>query len=171
MPVSNADKVEFRNFNARAYVPVINLESLIIPIKSCDDNPSSSWIRTLENNTISSFCLVIIESGSMQRVHVSIDRTPTCMQKLAIQLQAIAKEIYQRKQTHRIYKGRPDYSSDQVNDCWICENPIHDELKVLHHCHFPGKFLGYAPKQCNLRRSINYIPVIAHTSSNYDIHH
>ena len=148
------------------------MESLIIPIQSCDDNPSSSWTRTLEKHTPCGFCLVIIESGSLQPVHVSIDRSSTCMQKLAIHLQAIAREIYQRKQTHRIYKGRPDFSSDQVTDCWICEKPLLDELKVLDHCHYTGKVLGYAHDQCNLkRRSINYIPVIAYNSSNYDIHH
>ena len=175
MPASNADEVEFKNFNARAYAPVViyfDLESLIIPIQSCDDNPSSSWTRTLEKLTPCGFCLVLIESGSLQPVHVSIDRSSTCMQKLAIHLQTIAREIYQRKQTHRRYKGRPDFSSDQVTDCWICEQPFLDELKVLDHCHYTGKYLGYAHDQCNLkRRSINYIPVIAHNSSNYDIHH
>ena len=174
MPASNADKVEFKNFNARAYAPVViyfDLESLIIPIQSCDDNPSNSWTRTLEKHTPCGFCLVLIESGSLQPVHVSIDRSSTCMQKLAIHLQAIAREIYQRKQTHRIYKGRPDFSSDQNTDCWICEKPFLDELKVLDHCHYTGKFLDYAHDQCNLERSINYIPVIAHNSSNYDILH
>ena len=174
MPASNADKVEFKHFNARAYSPVViyfDLESLIIPIQSCDDNPSSSWTRTVEKHTPCGFCLVLIESGSLQPVHVSIDRSSTCMQKLAIHLQAIAREIYQRKQTHRIYKGRPDLSSDQVTDCWICEKLFLDELKVLDHCHYTEKFLGYAHDQCNLkRRSINYIPVIAHNSSNYHIH-
>ena len=105
-------KVEFKNFYARAYAPVViyfDLESLIFPIQSCDDNPSSSWIGTLEKYTGCGFCLVIFESGSLQPVHVYIDRSSTCMQILAIHLQAIAMEIYQRKETHRIYKGRPDF--------------------------------------------------------------
>ena len=93
-----------------------DLESLIIPIQSCDDNPSSSWTRTLEKHTPCGFCLVIFESGSLPPVHVSKDRESTCMQKLAIHLQAIAREIYQKKQTHRNYKGRPDFPSDQVTD-------------------------------------------------------
>ena len=81
MPASNADKVEFKNFNARAYAPVViyfDLESLIIPIQSCDENPSSSWTRTLEKHKPCGFCLVLIESGSLQPVHVSIDRSSTC---------------------------------------------------------------------------------------------
>ena len=125
MLASNADKVEFKGFNARAYAPVVlyfDLVSLIIPIQSCDDNPSSSWTRILEKHTSCGFCLVIIESGSLQPAHVSIDRSSTWMQKLAIHLQAIAGEIYQRKQTHRIYKGTPDFSSDQVTDCLIVRN-------------------------------------------------
>ena len=45
-------------------------------------------------------------------------------------------------------------------------------MKIPDHCHYTGKVLDYAHDQCNLKRqSINYIPVIAHNSSNYDIHH
>ena len=168
-------KLNSKNFNARANAPVViyfDSESVIILIQSCDDNPSSSWTRTLEKHTNCGFCLVISESGSLQPVHVSIDRSSTYMQKLAIHLQAIAREIYQRKQTHRIYKGGPDFSSAQVTDCWICEKPFLGELKVLDHCHYTGKFPCYAHDQCNIKqRSINYIPVIAQNSSNYDIQH
>ena len=155
LPASNAEKVDFKNFSARAYAPVVtffDLESLMIPIQSCDDNPSSSWARNLEKHRPCGFCQVINESGSLQPVHLSIDRSSTCMQKLAIHLKAIAREIYQRKQTHRIHKGRPDFSSDQITDCWICEKPFLDELKVLYRCVFTGKFLGYAHDQCNFKR-------------------
>ena len=112
------------------------------------------------------------EEGSDQPAYLSIDRSESCMKKLAHQLQSVAREVYQRKQSHRVFQGRPPYTSDQATECWICCSPFVDETKVLDHCHYSGKFLGYAHNQCNLkRRSTNYVPVIAHNSSNYDIHH
>ena len=148
MPASIVDKVEFKNFNARAYARVVlyfDLESIVIFIQSCNDNPSSNWSCTLEKHTLCGFCLVIIGSGSVQQpVHVSIDPSPTSMEKLAIQLREIVKELYQRKKTHRIKKGRPDYRSDQVIERWIFEKQFLDELSVLDHCHYFGKFLAYA---------------------------
>ena len=53
MPASNADKVEFKNFNARSYAPVViyfDFEPLIILIQSCDDNPSSKSAQFLPLN-------------------------------------------------------------------------------------------------------------------------
>ena len=145
LPASKADKVRFKKFNTRARAPVViyfDLESLIIPKQNSDDNPSSCFSCFVEKRTACGFCLVIIESGSLQPLHVSIDRSPTCMQKLAKKLQAFAKEFYQRKQTHRIYKSRQDFPGDQITDCWIEEKPFSDELKVLDHCQNSGKILG-----------------------------
>ena len=142
LPASKADEVDFKNFNARAYAPVvifIDVESLINPIESCDDNPSSSWTRNLEKHTSCRFCLVIIERSSLQPVHVSIDRSPTCLRKMAIQFQANAKENYQIV-PYRVHKIRLDDSSDQVTAYRICEKSFLDEMEALDHCHTPGIF-------------------------------
>ena len=57
-------------------------------------------------------------------------------------------------------------------NCWICNVAFENEdEKVLDHCHFSGKLLGYAHNECNLkRRTLNYTPVIAHNMMNYDLH-
>ena len=47
-----------------------------------------------------------------------------------------------------------------------------EDDKVIDHCHYTGNFLGFAHPECNLKRkTINFIPVIAHNLSNYDLHH
>ena len=108
MPASNADKLEVKTFNARAYAPIVanfDLESVNNPILSCDDNPSGSWTCNLKKHANCGFCLVFIEGGSLQPVHNSnvhhqcACQSPMCMQKVAIQLQANAKEFHQKKQT------------------------------------------------------------------------
>ena len=173
MPSEEQKKIKFQNFSARANAPVViyfDLESLIVPTNVSQNQDSKT--RVLEKHEPCGFCFAIIEEGSDQPAYLSIDRSESCMKKLAHQLQSVAREVYQRKQSHRVFQGRPPYTSDQATECWICCSPFVDETKVLDHCHYSGKFLGYAHNQCNLkRRSTNYVPVIAHNSSNYDIHH
>ena len=97
MPASKTDKENFKDLNARVYAPVFMyfaLESLIIPLQSCDDNLSSGWTNVLEKQTPCGFCLVIVKSGSFEQAHVSINQSPTCVKKMEIQLQPIAREIY-----------------------------------------------------------------------------
>ena len=92
------------------------------------------------------------------------------MQSCAILLQQLAKDIYGKKQLHRVYHGQPPSANDSV--CWLWEAPLSTTERVVDHCHSTGKFLGFAHSKCNLkRRTVNYIPVVAHNSSNYDLHH
>ena len=71
------------------------------------------------------------------------------------------------KQLHRNYTGSPQFPSDQ---CWICEKDSAENERVLDHCHASGKFLGFSHSKYNLkRRTVNYIPIIAHNVSNYDL--
>ena len=49
---------------------------------------------------------------------------------------------------------------------------ILDLLYTFYHCHFSGKFLGWAHEKCNLaRRTVNFTPVIGNNIQNYDLHH
>ena len=42
-----------------------------------------------------------------------------------------------------------------------------EDDKVIDHCHYSGKFLNFAHPDCNInRKTTNFIPVIAHNSSN-----
>ena len=94
------------------------------------------------------------------------------MEMLVKALESFAREFYQWKQTHRYFTGAAPIDPDDIIDCWICEKPFGEEAKVLDHCHYSGKFLGLVHNDCNSkRRTLNFIPVIAHNLSNYDLHH
>ena len=62
---------------------------------------------------------------------------------------------------------------DETENCWICEEAFATkDVKILDHCHFSGKFLGYAHTLCNLQRQrTKFSPIFAHNLANYDIHH
>ena len=64
-------------------------------------------------------------------------------------------------------------NKENTSTCWIC--CIHftnEHEKCLDHCHFSGKFLGWAHEKCNLaRRTVNFTPVIGDNIQNYGLHH
>ena len=105
----------------------------------------------LPSSTMGHFSLLIF-----QQTH------QTCMTKLAQILQAVAKQIYQKKQNHS-FAGKTTLSkrpSCKVVDLWLSISAFIDEVEVLDRCHYSRVFFRYADHQCNLKRSIIYVPVI-----------
>ena len=173
MPSENKNKVKFSNYKARWFAPVViyfDLESLIQPLAQCCQESQNT--ETTELHKPCGFCLVGVEHGNTEPLFVQLDRSEDCMEKLIKALETIAREFHARKQTHRYFTGTAPIDPDEIIDCWICEKPFGEEAKVLDHCHYTGKFLGLAHNECNLkRRTLNFIPVVAHNLSNYDLHH
>ena len=73
------------------------------------------------------------------------------------------------KQLHRNYTGAPQFPSDQ---CWICEGHLAEGDRLLDHSHASRRlFVVFAPDKCNLKpRTVNYISIVGHHVSNYDLH-
>ena len=91
-------------------------------------------------------------------------------------LQQIAQEIHQQKQNNRYFCDPVPVGSPEALLYWICEgqfgiNRDRYDDKVVDHCHYSGKFLGFAHPECNLKRkTVNFNPVMAHNLSNYDLY-
>ena len=58
---------------------------------------------------------------------------------------------------------------------WICDGFFAEENrkdKMLDHCHYSWRFLGFAHNESNLKiRTLKFIPVVAHHLFNYDLRH
>ena len=173
MPTEGKNKVKFSNYKARWFAPLtiyFDLESLIKPLAQCCQESQNT--ETVELHQPCGFCLVGVEHGNIEPLFVQLERSEDCMEKLIKALESIAREFHARKQTHRYFTGTAPIDPDEIIDCWICEKPFGEEAKVLDHCHHTGNFLGLAHNECNLkRRTLNFIPVVAHNLSNYDLHH
>ena len=148
------------------------MESKVIPATTHVDGNIST--KTTEKYEPCSFCLVIIDHGSVKRVDIAIERSESCMKKLALHLQSATREDYQLEQSYRVFRGRSPKPRDQATHCWICCWLGWNETKDLNHCRYSVKFLlGLMTKvhsQGYLKRtSIKYTPVIAHNSSNYEL--
>ena len=95
------------------------------------------------------------------------------MNEFVKSLHVRARDIYNRKRAfYGPYRGRVPARENNTR-CWICENEINDEAElVLDHCHYDGRFLGWAHQLCNTRRrTSNFTPMIGHNIKKYDIHH
>ena len=91
--------------------------------------------------------------------------------------QKIARKIHQKKQRNRYFRDTVPERPKEAQFCWICEGQFGitrdvEDDKVIDHCHYSWKLLGFAHPGCNInRKTINFIPVMAHNLSNYDLHH
>ena len=157
----------FKKIGAIWFVPLViylDIKSLLVPIDYCTTAPHVSSVTIIEEHVACGYAFAVVEHGKDKIVSQRIKRAPNCLEDLIIDLEKLAKEIYNRKQMYRIFRGVPPIQKESVNHCWICETPFEiDPEKVLDHCHYSGKFLGWAHSGCNLsRKSLNFTPVIAH---------
>ena len=178
MPSPEKNKLEFKNFAARWFVPIViyyDLESIIKPVDGCQNEKQTTSVTEIHQS--SGFCLVGIEHGKPGPIFMQLERSENCIEKFVDALDKIANEIHQKKQSNRYFRDPVPERPQEAQLCWICDGQfgINREIeddKVVDHCHYSGKFLGFAHPECNLKRkTINFIPVVAHNSSNYDLHH
>ena len=178
MPTPEKNKLKFANLGARWFAPVViyfDLESIIKPVAGCQNAKQQRSITEIHQP--SGFCLIGIEHGNPNPVFMQLERSENCMEKFVGALEKIAQEMYQKKQSNRYFRDSVPERPQEAQLCWICEGQfgivrdIEDD-KVIDHCHYSGKFLEFAHPECNLKRkTVNFIPVMAHNLSNYDLHH
>ena len=178
MPSPEKNKLKFKNWQARWFAPVViyfDLESIIQPVAGCQNVTQSTSVTEIHKP--SGFCIVGIEHGNPDPVFMQLERSENCMEKFVDALQKIAQEIHEKKQNNRYFRDTVPERPQEAQLCWICEgqfgiNRDPEDDKVVDHCHYSGKFLGFAHPECNLKRkTVNFIPVMAHNLSNYDLHH
>ena len=58
--------------------------------------------------------------GNIEPLFVHHWRSQDCIEKLVKALETIARELHQRKQTHRYFTGEAPIDPDEIIDCWIC---------------------------------------------------
>ena len=127
----------------------------------------------LEKNVACGYAFIIVEHGIDKVLCYRTKRETNCLEYFIQELEKIANDIYNWKQSHRFFRGQPSVPKESVNNCWMRSKRFEeDQKKVLDHCQYSGSFLGWAHSQSNLeRKSINFTPVIAQNMAGYGIHH
>ena len=123
-------------------------------------------------NKVQGYALAVLDFGKKDLLKFELKRGPNVMEELISSLESLARQIYVEKRKYYTFTGITDQEREDATICWICENDFSDnDQGVLDHCHYTNKFLGWAHNECNVnRKTTNYIPVVAHNLSNYDLH-
>ena len=175
MPGPDNDRHVFKNFGARSFVPRIvyfDLESLIVPVAGPEPDNEKSNTHLIEKHQNCGYAFAAVEFGNPEVVKFELKRGPDSIEHLLLSLETLAKEVYIEKRRHYAFTGQRETRKEDASECWICELPFAwDEEKVLDHCHYTNKFLGWAHNTCNInRKTTNFIPVVAHNQAKYDLH-
>ena len=97
-----------------------------------------------------------------------LERGENVTKELIASLESLAKQIYLEKRKHYTFTGEASYTREEAYTYWTCEKEFGDI--VFDHCHYTNKFLEWMHNECNInKKTANYIPVIAHILSNYDL--
>ena len=97
MPLPENASMSFRGKQARWFAPVIgffDLESLIVPVEGCQQDPKLSSTRSIEKHLPCSYALLCIEKDKVDPYFFEIQQGPDIMKSFVESVQALAKKIY-----------------------------------------------------------------------------
>ena len=165
-----------KSFQAWYYMPVVlyfDVESLLLPNESAQNDPDKSSQDTIEKLEPPGYCLVAIGQHTEKQLMMRLDRFSDCMSDFVKTIKVLPHDIYNKKQQFRnLTSAARKMDEAQAVKRWICEEDFYElDEKIVDHCHYFGRFIGYAHSDCNFqRRSKKGAPIVAHNLSNFDIH-
>ena len=166
----------YRQDGIEITMPGPDMESLIVPVAGPEPDNEKSNTHLIEKHQNCGYAIAAVEFGNPEVVKFELKRGPDSIEHLLLSLETLAKEVYIEKRRHYAFTGQRETRKEPKEDtseCWICELPSFawDEEKVLDHCHYTNKFLGWVHNTCNInRKTTNFIPVVSRNLANYDLH-
>ena len=185
MPTKRNSNLKFKHYFKKLPIPFViyaDFECFTVPVNSCQPNPEKSYTTTYQKHEPSGFCLYL--KGAVDNFEPIVytkkkpdeDISKEFVKRVVELTQKIYKDYYQKPKPYNLTKEEEkDFQS--ASFCHICEEELsidkktNEFVKVRDHCHFTGKYLGAAHKQCNLLcRKPFILPVIFHNLQGYDAH-
>jgi hypothetical protein len=177
LPEPEDNILKFQEFDRQLRVPFViyaDFETLNKKIHSCAPDPSRS--STTHDTLLEpcSFAYKIVCIDPQYTTPTVLYRGPDAAQKLIERLLEEKAEIedilFDIAPMRLTPEDRRDFS--EATSCCICDQPLGDtELKVRHHCHVTGAYIGCAHSVCNLEcRQAKFVPVIFHGLKIFDAH-
>jgi hypothetical protein len=154
------------------YVIYADFESLLVPIKGCENDPEKSQTAKTTKHIACGFAGKVVgltKGTSKQPIVYRGQYTVVKFVECMVQEQEDIEQKFKHCET-MLMTGSDWQSFKKAKHCHICKKELGEE-RVRDHCHVTGKFRGSAHNECN----INYkytcrIPVIIHNARGYDTH-
>lgn len=171
--------LQFTGFEKKIKVPFVvyaDFESLLIPVQSCDPNPSSSFTNVTHVHAPNSFAYKIVCSfdANLNKFHsyTGVDCAKVFISSLIEEAKTIYHKYLKVVKPMTPLTAAEQEQYDNATICHICESPLlNSDDKVRDHCHLTSTFRGAAHSTCNINyRLQHFIPVYFHNLSGYDSH-
>jgi K+/H+ antiporter YhaU regulatory subunit KhtT len=154
------------------YVIHADFESLLVPIKGCENDPEKSQTARTTKHIACGFAGKVVgltKGTSKQPIVYRGQYTVVKFVECMVQEQEDIEQKFKHCET-MLMTGSDWQSFKKAKHSHICKKELGEE-RVRDHCHVTGKFRGAAQYECN----INYkytcrIPVIIHNARGYDTH-
>lgn len=174
------NKLKFEHFERQLIVPFVvygDFESVLVPISTCDGDPTTSYTNPTFKHEAHSFAYYIKCGYDDSKSKFVSYRGKNADIEFVQRLESDLKDVFNKYLDVVVPMAplTPDEEMEFKNadKCAICGRPFTSEqVKVRDHCHLTGKKrFGAAHATCNLNFKVpSYIPVIMHNLSNYDTH-
>ena len=158
------------------FVIYADLESLFEKMSTCNNNPEKASATKINKHTPSGYSLFTNCSFDATKNKRDYYRVKNYMKNFCLELREHATKIinYEKKEMIPLTKEEKKIHNKQ-KVCYICKKRFSTDdknkkhHKVKDHCHYTGKYRGFAHDIYNLRYEIpKEIPVVFHNGSTYD---
>lgn len=186
LPSEEESTMMFRNTSHHYWVPIViyaDLESTLLPISGCDNDPIIQKTRQIQRHEINSFALFVKSDLPKSvlscwdiptEVTLCADENPAF--KLMTRLKQIAQnvaQLYKQNIPMKELSPREQEEFDSSKKCTFCEKSYDDigVTKVRDHNHITGEYRSSYCQGCNINlRLPQFVPVVFHNLSGYDSH-
>ena len=164
--------VEFKNYQHTKKYPFIiyaDIECLTKKIEYCDVNPEISYTTKIQKHEPISYVFRFVSfDQSIIENKTKVYTGEDAMEHLVIELECLAKEIYDIPEAETIYTEE-DKTKQESNYCHLCGKWVDDDKKLMDFNFFYGNYLGPCHSKCRSKRP-EFIPIYFHNLSHYDSH-
>ena len=178
--------MRFRQWEKTLRLPVVIYADGEATTSTRGQGSISERTAVVATQCINSIRMVVVDStsGSARVLREQAFYGPDCVRRFLDEVTAMSHHVYKQYFEHpkaMRFSDSDRHSYTEADACCFCRRPFrtrvrgdqgNDELiKVRHHCHYTGAYVGAAHKSCNRAARVSHIvPVIHHNFKGYDQH-
>ena len=171
-------ELKFKNYHYGSKLPFViycDFEALNKKIQTVPPNPKKTYTTPIIKQEIFSYGMKIVSNyediiKSEYTSYIGEDAGKEYIEQLIEYFTMIYEKT---KKINKIFLTKKEKEEfDNTNNCYMCNEELTKENKVIEHNHYDKKYRGAACQSCNTKegKASKIIPVIFHNGSGFDFH-
>ena len=171
-------ELKFKNYHYGSKLPFViycDFEALNKKIQTVPPNPKKTYTTPILKQEIFSYGMKIVSNyediiKSEYTSYIGEDAGKEYIEQLIEYFTMIYEKT---KKINKIFLTKKEKEEfDNTNNCYMCNEELTKENKVIEHNHYDKKYRGAACQSCNTKEGMasKVIPVIFHNGSRFDFH-